>query len=951
MTTRDRLTTLIRPMRVRRMLAMLAMLAIVCTAIVLDGGESRAQPAVTAVATDTEITLSWEVSGNVVFYWHKAGESRVNLEAVRSGKSYTISGLTPETRYRFFFYQGTTGELFATTLATNTDPEPTPDPPPAEEQEQPVEDPPPSQDYSEIVAGCVSDNLLETVRRYYDANKNRSPGYGANWKRVLVAFDDVNDAQLTAMTAADARTRESRWFGWQPIRKALDCIETETAAPPQQPKLPAVISEISISAGPDVVEGDILTFTVTATPAPTAPLDVKVTVTTTGSFAVPATTYTATISTSGSWLMKLSSYADSIDEPDGTVTATIDQGFGYTISSIAGTATLVVQDDDDPPLPQVGITSGHMSIIEGDDVTLTITSTPSPATELTVPLSIVAIGDFGATSGTQTVTIPTTGSVTHTISTFDDFTDEADGTLSITVGAGTGYDVSLNDGFRYVEIADDDLTVAAQQARAQRAQSVMPQPTETPTVTITPSTSTVNEGTAVPLTITTTGTIPADGLPVTLKVGTNTYGQHRADLTSTSAGTTVSNINRPLELSSRWWFIWKRVLVTSPTTTLTYTPTHTPYHDADTTLTFQLFSTDQYMLGSSKKATINVSDLGMTSASYKTCFPNGGPVSSSWVNTFTQLGAPLDQVGPLLGKRVLVALGETVTDPPPPMTVYEATEIRDRFTKTFRKNGYVYGRDIEYDWWHSVVRTLTMLEECARTGIGGSTPMKPVVSIISSQHTIEGSSNQFRITAVPAPASGQSITVNLTVREGSVTLGATPTTVTITDTGVATLDLSFTALTGSRTRGFATVTLTNDTGGAPAYMVNSDYKSATINVTGNSTKATAELHKVPTVTIEPRNSIGCSVYVGFRIDRTPGKGLLVRTAGPFQGDLESVTHRGTKSRLLSATGIGYLVTSIETTMNPFNLFLLGGYGYTFTPDEGKNTKTYEITVDNFQCNP
>ena len=943
MTTRDRLTTLVRPMRVWRLLAMLA---VVCAAITLDGGESHAQPAVTAVATDTEITLSWEMSGNVVFYWHKASETKVNIETVRSGKSHTISGLTPETRYRFFFYQGITGEIFATTLATNTDPEP----PPAEEQEQPAEDLTPSQDYSEIVAGCVSDDLLETVRGYYDANKNRSPGYGANWKRVLIAFGDVQDSQLTAMTAADARTRESRWFGWQPVRKALDCIEANTAAPPQEPKQPAVSSEISIAAGPDVVEGDILTFTVTATPAPTAPLDVKVTVTATGSFAVPATTYTATISTSGSWLMKLSSYADSIDEPDGTVTATIDPKSGYTVSATASTATLAVQDDDDPPLPQVGITSGHMSIIEGDDVTLTITSTPAPATELTVPLSIVATGDFGVTSATQTVTIPTTGSVTHTISTFDDFTDEADGALSITVGGGTGYDVSLNGSFRYIQIADDDLTFAAQQARAQRAQSAMPQQTQTPTVTITPSTSTVSEGTAVALTITTTGTIPADGLPVTLKVGTNIYGQHRADLTSTSAGTTVSNINRPAEVSSRWWFIWKRVLVTSPTTTLTYTPTHTPYHDTDTTLTFQLFSTDQYMLGSSKKATIHVSDLGMTSASYKTCFPNGGPVSSSWVNTFTQYDAPLDQVGPLLGKRVLVALGETVTDPPPPMTVYEATEIRDRFTKTFRKAGYVYGRDIQYDWWHSVVRTLTMLEECARTGKGGSTPMKPVVSIISSQHTIEGSSNQFRITAVPAPASGQSITVNLSVREGSVTLGTTPTTVTITDTGVATLDLNFTSLTGSRTRGFATVTLTNDTGGAPTYMVNSDYKSATINVTGNSTKATAELHKVPTVTIEPRISIGCTVYLGFRIDRTPGKGLLVRTAGPFQGDLESVLHRGTKGSLLSATGIGYLVTSIKTTKNPFNLFLLGGYGYTFTPDEGKNTKTYEITVDNFRCN-
>ena len=940
---------LVRPMRVWRILVMLA---IVSAAIALDGGESRAQPAVTAVATDTEITLSWEVSGSVVFYWHKASESKVNLEAVRSGKSHTISGLTPETRYRFFFYQGTIGELFVTTLATNPDPQPTPaptpDPPPAEEPEQSAEDPTPSQDYSEIVAGCVSDDLLEKVRRYYDANKNRSPGYGANWKRVLVAFDDVDDGQLTAMTAADARTRESRWFGWQPVRKALDCIETKSAPPPQQPKLPAVISEISISAGPDVVEGDILTFTVTATPAPTAPLDVKVTVTTTGNYAVPATTYTATISTNGSWLMKLSSYADSIDEPDGTVTATIDQGSTYTISSAAGSASLAVQDDDDPPLPQVGITSGNMSIIEGDDVTLTITSTPAPATELTVPLGIVATGDFGVTSGTETVTIPTTGSVTHTISTFDDFTDEDDGTLSITVGDGTGYDVSLSDSFRYIEIADDDLTFAAQQARAQRAPSAMPQQS-TPTVTITPSTSTVSEGTPVALTITTTGTIPTDGLPVTLKVGTNTYGQHRANLTSTSPVTTVSNINvRGALLGPQAWFIWKRVNVTQSPTMLTFTPTNTPYHDADTTLTFQLEVSSHYMRGTNQKATITVSDRGMTSASYKTCFPNGGPVSSSWVNTFTRTDG--DDVGPLLGKRVLVVLGETVKNPPPPMTVHEATEIRDRFTKTFRKAGYVYGRDIEYDWWDSTVKTLTMLEECARTGKGAGTAMKPVVSIVASQDTIEGSSNQFTITAVPAPASGESITVNLSVTPDNVTIKSAPTDVMIDSTGVAKLNLDFMALTDSNTTGSATVTLTDEADGTPpTYMVTSDHhNSATISVRGNSMSAAAVLYLIPVVNFTARvvgNS--CDLRVTSTFAPMLRKKILINFS-PFSGTLESVRSRGTKS-YYAFYGSSSKEMGFGSARGYEYVALLGGYGYTFMADSNpesrsdKNTKTKAIS--------
>ena len=72
---------------------------------------------------------------------------------------------------------------------------------------------------------CVSDTLLNKVRHYYDINKHRAPGYGQNWRRVLLAFGDLSDANLTPFTATDARVRESRWFGWKPVRVALECIE------------------------------------------------------------------------------------------------------------------------------------------------------------------------------------------------------------------------------------------------------------------------------------------------------------------------------------------------------------------------------------------------------------------------------------------------------------------------------------------------------------------------------------------------------------------------------------------------------------------------------------------------------------------------------------------------------------------------------------------------------
>ena len=73
--------------------------------------------------------------------------------------------------------------------------------------------------------GCVSDTLLNKVRHYYDINKHRAPGYGQNWRRVPLAFGDLSDTNLTPFTAAEARVRVSRWFGWKPVRVALECIE------------------------------------------------------------------------------------------------------------------------------------------------------------------------------------------------------------------------------------------------------------------------------------------------------------------------------------------------------------------------------------------------------------------------------------------------------------------------------------------------------------------------------------------------------------------------------------------------------------------------------------------------------------------------------------------------------------------------------------------------------
>ena len=305
------------------------------------------------------------------------------------------------------------------------------------------------------IDSCVSNSLLATVRRYYDANKDRAPSYGRNWKRVLITFRDVQDSQLTPFTAAEALAGEQQWLGWKPVREALECIEEATAPPPPPP--PPSDPEISISAGVAVTEGADATFTVTATPAPTTSLTVNLTVSQSGNFAATTGTDTVTIPTSGSATFTVSTTNDNTDEPDGSVTATLSTGTGYTVSGSNNAATVAVSDDDDPPpaTPAISIAAGS-GVTEGADATFTITASPAPAAALTVNLTVSQSGNFGAATGTDTVTIPTTGSATFTVSTANDNTDEPDGSVTATLSTGTGYTVSGSHNAATVAVSDDD---------------------------------------------------------------------------------------------------------------------------------------------------------------------------------------------------------------------------------------------------------------------------------------------------------------------------------------------------------------------------------------------------------------------------------------------------------------------------------------------------------------
>ena len=269
----------------------------------------------------------------------------------------------------------------------------------------------------------------------------------SRWNRVLAALgEDTGESAMTAAQALDIKSRINN-SRWDRTVRTLEALEQCSISPPATP-------EVSVTAGSGVTEGGDATFTVSASPAPTSDLDVSVTVTQSGDFGATTGSQTVTIPTGGSYILTVGTTNDSADEPDGSVTATVNTGTGYTVSSSAGSAAVAVSDDDDPT-PEVSVTAGS-GVTEGGDATFTVSASPAPTSDLDVSVTVTQNGDFGATTGSQTVTIPTGGSYTLTVATTDDSVAEANGSVTATVNTGTGYTVSSSAGTAAVAVSDND---------------------------------------------------------------------------------------------------------------------------------------------------------------------------------------------------------------------------------------------------------------------------------------------------------------------------------------------------------------------------------------------------------------------------------------------------------------------------------------------------------------
>ncbi len=725
---------------------------------------------------------------------------------------------------------------------------------------------------------------------------------------------------------------------------------------------PPTVPVVSITAGGDVTEGSNASFTVSASPAPASPLSVSVDVTATGSFGVTTGSRTVTIPTSGSASLTVATSGDSTDEADGSVTVTLSSGTGYTVSSTASSASVNVADDD---VPEISITAGS-NVTEGSSASFTLTASPAPAAALSVSVNVTATGSFGVTTGSRTVTIPTSGSATLTVATSGDSTDEADGSVTVTLSSGTGYTVSSTAGSATVNVADDDvpeisITAGSNVTEGSSASFTLtasPVPASSLTVTVNVS-ATGNYGVTTgsrTVTIPTTGTatltvstsgdsvdeadgsvtatlasgtgytvsstagsatvnVADDDVPeISITAGSDVTEGSNASFTLTASPVPASSLTVTVNVTSSGSFgvtTGSRTVTipTSGSATLTVSTSGDSTDETDGSVTVTLASGTGYTVSSTaSSATVNVADDDDAQQSVVYVVP--AKLVSDVRGYAAETGNGVAHVN--RWKQVLLAFGEDVPGfSGTPMTVADAQQHAQTFWSVR---------------WDPVVEALQKLAANPQQ----PAPATPEISITAGSNVTEGSSASFTLTASPVPASSLTVTVNVTSSgDYGVTKGSR--TVTIPTTGTATLTVSTSGDSVDEADGSVTATLASGTG----YTVSSTAGSATVNVAdddvpeisitagsdvteGSNASFTLTASPVPasslTVTVNVTSSGSFGVTTGSRTVTIPTSGSATLTVST-SGDSTDETDGSVTVTLASGTGYTVSSTASSATVN------------------------------------
>ena len=580
---------------------------------------------------------------------------------------------------------------------------------------------------------------------------------------------------------------------------------------------------VSVSGGMLVTEGTAATFTLTADPAPDSDISVTVMVTDSGAFAVGGQTGTkmVTINTNGTATLTVTTLGDTIDEPNGAITAAVTGGTGYSAHNTTHTASVTVNDDDDPSTgtPVVSV-SGGPAVTEGTAATFTLTADPAPDSDISVTVMVTDSGAFavGGQTGTKMVTINTNGTATLTVTTLGDTTDEPTGAITAAVTGGTGYSAHNTTHTASVTVNDDDataLTLTGPKGDVTEG--------DTKAFTVNLSRALVDgESLVAPLTLTGSAT---RGTDYTLDCASAT-GVACAGLNSGSATVTFTGSSSPTTATSMTITLTAAADTTAEPTAETVviglgTPTPTGLDGgATTTDTLADFSIvdptpvaafDLDLHSASEDAgthnvTVNLSPAA-PHAGITLNYRVGGTATAGNGNDFTIANSG----------SVTLPLGATSVNIPVMIVDDNADESAETVLLTLTPaSGYAVGS--------TNVHTLTINDnDDPSTGT-------PVVSVSGGAAVTEGADATFTLTATPAPAGAISVTVMVTDSGAFAGGGQTGTkTVTINTSGTAMLTVTTVNDTIDESNGAITAAVTNGTG----YSAHNTAHTASVTINDN----------------------------------------------------------------------------------------------------------------------
>ena len=472
-----------------------------------------------------------------------------------------------------------------------------------------------------------------------------------------------------------------------------------------------------------------------------------------------------------------------------------------------------------PSDPTATVAADSASITEGAAAEFTVTLDSAPSSDVTVKYDITTVGSFGVTAATNREVTVSSGETTADISlsTANDHVDEANGSVTVTLVDGTGYDVGDTGNSASVAVNDND-TVGTSAA---------------PVVTVFASDTEIAEGAAVTI------TFYANPAP---DEDTDVFYRIR-DGSGFGLETTEQEV--AIDAGS-----------TSATVVLQTTPDN--LHNTDATVTVALATdvdadSDGYTTGADNSVSV-----GITQSEAPVVTISAAPATITEGDSIT-LTFTADEAAPVGGLAVkYVIFGGTDFGLPTQSSVQTATipatestvdvthattldtlDTGSDDTVTFSIENSVSPSGADYLRGSPRVAEVTVQQASTST-------TDPTATVAAGTSPItEGADATFTVTLNPAPSSAVTVKYNITVSGDYGVTAANDQTVSVGTGGTGTITLTTTDDSVDEANGSVTVTLVDDTG----YTLGTT-TSATVNVNDNDAVG---------VTVRPLPSISLTV--------------------------------------------------------------------------------------------